>query len=110
MQTLSAATHAASRTAADPLAPPFSTTRTDGGSNRNSTTKCLALLGVDPLIRREFRNLVHEAVAGGAMVLLSSHVMSEVELICNWIALIRDRRLHLGRLPQRPAGAAAAPR
>jgi ABC-2 type transport system ATP-binding protein len=51
-------------------------------------------LGLDPLIQREFRNLVHEAVAGGATVFLSSHVLSEVELICNRIALIRDGRLH----------------
>jgi ABC-2 type transport system ATP-binding protein len=51
-------------------------------------------LGLDPLIQREFRNLVQEAVADGATVFLSSHVLSEVELICDRIALIRDGRLH----------------
>jgi ABC-type multidrug transport system ATPase subunit len=51
-------------------------------------------LGLDPLIQREFRHLVQEAVAHGATVFLSSHVLSEVELICDRIALIRDGRIH----------------
>lgn len=50
-------------------------------------------LGLDPLIQREFRALVAEAVAGGATVLLSSHVLAEVELICDRIGLIRQGRL-----------------
>jgi ABC-2 type transport system ATP-binding protein len=50
-------------------------------------------LGLDPLIQREFRQLVQEAVAGGATMFLSSHVLSEVELICDRIGLIRDGRL-----------------
>jgi ABC-type multidrug transport system ATPase subunit len=50
-------------------------------------------LGLDPLIQREFRHLIQEAVAGGATVLLSSHVLSEVELICDRIGFIRDGRL-----------------
>jgi ABC-2 type transport system ATP-binding protein len=51
-------------------------------------------LGLDPLIQREFRDLVSEAVAEGATVFLSSHVLSEVELICDRIGLVRDGRLH----------------
>jgi ABC-2 type transport system ATP-binding protein len=51
-------------------------------------------LGLDPLIQREFRQIVGEAVAGGATVFLSSHVLSEVELICDRIGLIRDGRIH----------------
>jgi len=50
-------------------------------------------LGLDPLIQREFRQLVGEAAAGGATVFLSSHVLSEAELICDRIGLIRDGRL-----------------
>ena len=50
-------------------------------------------LGLDPLVQREFRHLLREAVAGGATVFLSSHVLSEVELVCDRIALIRDGRL-----------------
>ncbi|MEV4706367.1 ABC transporter ATP-binding protein [Actinoplanes sp. NPDC049316] len=50
-------------------------------------------LGLDPLIQREFRQVVKESVAAGATVFLSSHVLSEVELICDRIAMIRDGRL-----------------
>ena len=50
-------------------------------------------LGLDPLMQREFRALVEEAVDGGATVLLSSHVLAEVELVCDRIGLIRDGRL-----------------
>ena len=50
-------------------------------------------LGLDPLMQREFRALVDEARARGATVLLSSHVLGEVELICDRIGLIREGRL-----------------
>ena len=50
-------------------------------------------LGLDPLIQREFRDLLDEAVADGATVFLSSHVLAEVELICDRIGLIHDGRL-----------------
>lgn len=50
-------------------------------------------LGLDPLMQREFRALVAEAVEGGATVLLSSHVLPEVELVCHRIGLIRGGRL-----------------
>jgi ABC-2 type transport system ATP-binding protein len=50
-------------------------------------------LGLDPLIQREFREVIKESVAAGATVFLSSHVLSEVELICDRIGLIRDGRL-----------------
>ncbi|MTE13461.1 ABC transporter ATP-binding protein [Nocardia aurantiaca] len=50
-------------------------------------------LGLDPLIQRVFHEMLHEAVAGGATVLLSSHVLSEVESVCDRIGLIRDGRV-----------------
>lgn len=50
-------------------------------------------LGLDPLMQREFRALVREAADGGATVLLSSHVLAEVEIACDRIGLIRDGRL-----------------
>lgn len=50
-------------------------------------------LGLDPLIQREFRDLLGEAVAGGATVFLSSHVLAEVELVCDRIGLISDGHL-----------------
>ena len=50
-------------------------------------------LGLDPLMQREFRALVDEARSRGATVLLSSHVLGEVELICDRIGLIREGHL-----------------
>ena len=50
-------------------------------------------LGLDPLMQREFRALIGEAVADGATVLLSSHMLAEVELICSRIGLIREGHL-----------------
>jgi ABC-2 type transport system ATP-binding protein len=50
-------------------------------------------LGLDPLMQREFRHLVAEASDSGATVLLSSHVLSEVELACDRIGLIKAGRL-----------------
>jgi ABC-2 type transport system ATP-binding protein len=51
------------------------------------------MLGLDPLIQREFRHLIQETVAAGATVFLSSHVLSEVEAVCDRIGLIRGGRL-----------------
>ena len=50
-------------------------------------------LGLDPLMQRHFRQLIAEAAAAGAAVFLSSHVLSEVEQICDRIALLRGGRL-----------------
>ncbi|WP_448006747.1 ABC transporter ATP-binding protein [Agromyces bauzanensis] len=50
-------------------------------------------LGLDPLVQREFRRLLLEANANGATILLSSHVLSEVELICTRIGLLKQGRL-----------------
>ena len=50
-------------------------------------------LGLDPLMQREFRAHVVEARARGATVLLSSHVLAEVELVCDRIGLIRTGHL-----------------
>jgi ABC-2 type transport system ATP-binding protein len=50
-------------------------------------------LGLDPLMQREFRRLVKASVADGATVFLSSHVLPEVELVCDRVGLIRDGRL-----------------
>lgn len=50
-------------------------------------------LGLDPLMQREVRALIQEATARGTTCLLSSHVLAEVELVCDRIGLIRDGRL-----------------
>jgi ABC-2 type transport system ATP-binding protein len=58
-------------------------------------------LGLDPLMQREFRTLVRESAAGGATVFLSSHVLSEVEQICDRVALItRGRLVQVGSLAE----------
>ena len=50
-------------------------------------------LGLDPLMQREVRVLISEAVEAGATCMLSSHVLAEVELVCDRIGLIREGRL-----------------
>jgi ABC-2 type transport system ATP-binding protein len=49
--------------------------------------------GLDPLVQQEFYALVDEARARGATVFVSSHVMPEVERVCDRVAIIREGRL-----------------
>ncbi|HEY0493979.1 MAG TPA: ABC transporter ATP-binding protein [Candidatus Dormibacteraeota bacterium] len=49
--------------------------------------------GLDPLNQQEFFKLVQEAQAGGATVFLSSHVLSEVEHVCQRVGIIRRGKL-----------------
>jgi ABC-2 type transport system ATP-binding protein len=49
--------------------------------------------GLDPILQRIFAELVTEATNRGSTVLLSSHVMSEVEQIADRVALLRDGQL-----------------
>lgn len=50
-------------------------------------------LGLDPLMQRTVRTLIEESTADGATCLLSSHVLAEVEIVCDRIGLIRDGRV-----------------
>jgi ABC-2 type transport system ATP-binding protein len=45
--------------------------------------------GVDPVGRREIRDLLREEAKGGATVLLNSHLLSEIELTCDRVAVLR---------------------
>jgi ABC-2 type transport system ATP-binding protein len=45
--------------------------------------------GLDPLLQQEFLALTTEANEGGATVLMSSHVLSEVEQVAGRVAIIR---------------------
>jgi ABC-2 type transport system ATP-binding protein len=49
--------------------------------------------GLDPLLQAQFVQLVREAVADGASVMLSSHVLGEVEHVADRVAIIRGGRL-----------------
>jgi ABC-2 type transport system ATP-binding protein len=49
--------------------------------------------GLDPLVQREFHDVVREAREQGRTVFLSSHVLPEVELLCDRVAIIREGRL-----------------
>jgi beta-exotoxin I transport system ATP-binding protein len=61
--------------------------------------------GLDPLIQQEFHQLVDEARAAGASVLLSSHVLPEVERICDRVGILSRSRLvtveHIATLKER---------
>jgi len=48
---------------------------------------------LDPLAHRAFCALIREIAAEGRAVLLSSHVLAEVEVVCDSVVLIRDGRL-----------------
>ncbi|QGU05854.1 ABC transporter ATP-binding protein [Corynebacterium comes] len=46
--------------------------------------------GLDPLMEREFVEQVRQERDRGAAVLLSSHILSEVEKLCDYMTIIRD--------------------
>ena len=49
--------------------------------------------GLDPLMDVMFRREVARVRAGGAAVLLSSHILSEVEQLCDQVSIIRAGRI-----------------
>ena len=49
--------------------------------------------GLDPLNQQEFYHMVAEVSAEGRTVLLSSHILPEVEQTCDRVAIIREGRL-----------------
>jgi ABC-2 type transport system ATP-binding protein len=48
--------------------------------------------GLDPLMEAAFRGCVEEEKRSGRTVLLSSHILSEVEALCDRVTIIRDGR------------------
>ena len=48
--------------------------------------------GLDPLMEAAFRECVEEERQGGRTVLLSSHILSEVEALCDRVTIIRAGR------------------
>jgi ABC-2 type transport system ATP-binding protein len=49
--------------------------------------------GLDPLMQREFENLLRETTADGRTVFLSSHELDEVQRVADRIAIIREGML-----------------
>jgi beta-exotoxin I transport system ATP-binding protein len=49
--------------------------------------------GLDPLVQHEFQELCREVTGAGATVFLSSHVLDEVQHLCEHVAIIRDGSL-----------------
>jgi polyether ionophore transport system ATP-binding protein len=49
--------------------------------------------GLDPLMEVAFRQTVNEAKARGQTVFLSSHILSEVEALCDRVGILRQGRL-----------------
>lgn len=57
--------------------------------------------GLDPLMEQAFRQSVQEARDRGQTVFLSSHILSEVEALCDRIAILRGGRLaEIGTMDQ----------
>ena len=49
--------------------------------------------GLDPLMQKEFFDILRERNKEGATILLSSHVLSEIQRNCSRAAIIRDGRI-----------------
>ncbi len=49
--------------------------------------------GLDPLMEMAFRDCVEEAKEHGQTVFLSSHILSEVEALCDRVGILREGRL-----------------
>ncbi len=50
-------------------------------------------IGLDPLVQQEFYRLIAETKAEGRTVFLSSHILPEVERVCDRVGIIREGRL-----------------
>jgi ABC-2 type transport system ATP-binding protein len=51
--------------------------------------------GLDPLIELEFQRILREEKKKGKAIFLSSHLLSEVETVCDRVAVIRNGRLRV---------------
>jgi ABC-2 type transport system ATP-binding protein len=57
--------------------------------------------GLDPLMEAVFQDVVQELRAAGRSILLSSHILSEVEALCDRVSIIRlGRTVETGTLAQ----------
>jgi len=49
--------------------------------------------GLDPLIQQKFFNLLREENKRGATILFSSHILSEVQKLCDRVAIIKEGKI-----------------
>src|SRR5204862_4777451 len=49
--------------------------------------------GLDPLMEHTFRDCMQEAKTNGQTIFLSSHILSEVEALCDQVAILRRGEL-----------------
>jgi ABC-2 type transport system ATP-binding protein len=49
--------------------------------------------GVDPVGRREIRDILRDEAKNGVAVLLNSHLLSEIELTCDRVAVLRNGKV-----------------
>jgi len=49
--------------------------------------------GLDPIGRREIRELISNLRAGGTTVFMSTHILSDIEALCDNVAILRKGRL-----------------
>ena len=49
--------------------------------------------GLDPLMQQKFFDLINEENKKGATVFFSSHILSEVQALCNRVAIIKEGRI-----------------
>ncbi len=49
--------------------------------------------GLDPLMQKKFFDIIRQENQNGATVLFSSHILSEVQRICDRVAIIREGRI-----------------
>ena len=49
--------------------------------------------GLDPLMQQKFFELLEEENKNGATILLSSHILSEVQRLCNRVAIIKEGKI-----------------
>lgn len=61
--------------------------------------------GVDPVGRREIRDILHALAQQGVTIFINSHQLAEVELFCEEVAILRKGRLVLaGKVRELTAG------
>src|SRR5690606_37385647 len=69
----------------------------EGRAGRRAGLQLLLLdeptAGLDPLMEAVFQECIREARAAGRTVLLSSHVLAQVEALADRISIIRDGRI-----------------